>query len=466
MTHTHRYFGPFTFYKKALGIALPVMAQMLIQNLVSLIDNFMVSGLGDIKMSGVNITGQLIFVFMVLMNTICLAGGIFMSQFFGADDKKGMRQAFCFKLIFGAGAVVLYTLVCMVFPRAFLSLMVMHNSQSEEILDVAVEYMKLMGFIGIPMMVSTAVSSSLREIEKVKVPLFISVAATLVNTFFNWILIYGHFGAPRLEVRGAAYATIIARVVEMAAFLTYIAIKKPPFAVKVQDLLHVNFKLIREILKKGSMIWFSEMLWVLSETTITALYNGRGGADVVSGMAASFAIANLFFVANGGMRTTTGVIIGQTLGRGELEEARRQKNWLLNGSFVFGCFMALFGYSTMLLIPVVFSNLSTSARTIANTMVFVMSSLMPLWVYIDTQFTISRAGGDTAMGMWVDGIANLGFVIPGMFFMALCTSFGPVAMYTIIKTADLIKLIIAHFWLKKEHWLRNLAVENRQESVS
>jgi len=58
-------FGPASFYKKALLIALPVMLQMLIQNMVSLIDNFMVSGLGDVKMSGVNISGQILFVFMV-----------------------------------------------------------------------------------------------------------------------------------------------------------------------------------------------------------------------------------------------------------------------------------------------------------------------------------------------------------------------------------------------------------------
>ena len=73
-------FGPAGFYKKALLIALPVMAQLLIQNMVSLIDNFMVSGLGDVKMSGVNISGQILFVFMVLLNTICTAGGIFMTQ--------------------------------------------------------------------------------------------------------------------------------------------------------------------------------------------------------------------------------------------------------------------------------------------------------------------------------------------------------------------------------------------------
>ena len=79
----NKYFGTSSFYKRALSIALPVMAQLLIQNFVSLIDNFMVAGLGDIKMSGVNVSGQINFIFMILINTICMSGGFFMSQFYG-----------------------------------------------------------------------------------------------------------------------------------------------------------------------------------------------------------------------------------------------------------------------------------------------------------------------------------------------------------------------------------------------
>ncbi|MCI6546156.1 MAG: MATE family efflux transporter, partial [Spirochaetia bacterium] len=81
----NKYIGTSSFYKRALMIALPVIGQLLIQSLVSLIDNFMVAGLGDIKMGGVNIAGQINFIFLVFANTICMAGGIFMSQFKGAE---------------------------------------------------------------------------------------------------------------------------------------------------------------------------------------------------------------------------------------------------------------------------------------------------------------------------------------------------------------------------------------------
>lgn len=457
----YKYFGSLPFYKNALTIALPVMAQMLIQNLVSLIDNFMVAGLGDVKMSGVNIAGQILFAFMVLLNTICIAGGIFMTQFSGANDKQGMKQAFCFKTFIGIFFIALYMFVTLVFPRQVLSIMVIGNVQAPAILDEGTKYFRIMAFAGIPMTIATIIASSLREIGKVKIPLVISVIATLVNTFFNWIFIYGNLGAPRLEVRGAAIATIIARTVEMICFIVYVKIKKPPFTINLKDFLNINFKLFREIIKRGWKILVSEMLWAIAETITTALYNGRGGAEVVSGMSSGFAIANLFFIAFSGVMSATSVILGKTLGQGKLEQAKKEKTWLLNGSIIFGIFMTFIGLGTMFLVPIVFKNLSESSQKICSQMVFVMAIYMPVWVYVNVQFAISRSGGDTTMGMWVDGLTNLILVIPGMFIMAKLTSIGPVAMYTIIKSVDFIKIIIAHFWLKKEYWVKNLAKENQ-----
>ena len=453
-------FGSLDFYANALKIAVPVMAQLLIQNLVSLIDNFMVSGLGDIKMSGVNITGQIIFMFMVFSNTICMAGGIFMTQYSGAKDNAGMRQAFCFKLWTSVFVLAVYSVSCFVFPRKILSYMVVGNSQADMILVEGVKYMRIMGFMGIPWLISTMISSSLRDIGEVRVPLVISIIATLINTGFNWLLIYGHLGFPRLEVQGAALATLIARVVECVLFIAYMIKKRPPFVIKLMDMFTVNLRLFREIFKKAWMMMCSEMVWALAETITTALYNGRGGADVVSGMSASFAIANLFFVAFSGICTATGIIIGKDLGRGDLELARKEKVWLLNGAKIFGLFFTLIGFVCTLLVPLVFRNLSDHARAICSQMVFVMAIYMPLWVYINGQFSVSRAGGDTMMGMLVDGIGHLFIVIPGIFFMAKCTTIGPVMMFAIIKAVEIPKITIAHFWLKKEKWLVNLAEKN------
>ncbi len=452
-------FGPGQFYRGALAIAVPIMLQQLIQSLVSLVDNFMVSGLGDVCMSGVNVAGQVLFVFMVFLNAICMSGGIFMTQFFGAKDEGGMRQAFRFKLVMGLAAFVPYFLVCVAFPRQVLGLMLIGNTQAELILDEAVQYIRIMFLIGIPMTLSVCVASSMRDMGNVRAPLVITVIATLVNTLFNWLLIYGNLGFPRLGVRGAAWATVIARTVEFAIFAAVYVRQKPAFAVGWADARKIDKKLFREIFKKSLLVLFCEMVWVFSETITTALYNGRGGADVVSGMASSFAIANLYFVAFGGVYSATGVILGRTLGEGALEKARREKTWLLSGSAVFGVAMAGFGFATTLIVPVVFGRLSASAIDICRSMVAMMSLLMPAWVYMNTQQAVARAGGDTKMGAYTDAGLTLFVMLPMVFVLALLTDVGPVALYCGVKLVDVVKLFVFHFWLKKERWLKNLTVK-------
>ena len=194
----NRLFGSRRFYSEALAIALPIMLQGLIQSMVSLVDNYMVADLGDVAMSGVNITGQILFAFMVVFNSAAMAGGIFLTQYFGAKDAQGMKQAFRFKLIAGIMIFIPFMLACKVFPRQLLPLLMMRNTQKGQILDVAVEYIRIVFWMGIPMMISICIASSIRDMGRVKLPLIISGAATLLNTLFNWLLIYGKLGFPRL----------------------------------------------------------------------------------------------------------------------------------------------------------------------------------------------------------------------------------------------------------------------------
>ncbi len=454
----NKLFGSAEFYKKALLIAIPVMLQQLIQSLVSLIDNFMVSGLGDVSMSGVNVAGQVLFVFMIFVNTICMSGGIFLTQFYGAKDEKGMQQAFRFKLVLGLAAFIPYFFVCIVFPRQVLSLMLIGNTQAQQILAEAVRYIRIMFFMGPMMTVSVCIASSMRDMGNVRFPLAVTVVATLTNTLFNWILIYGHLGFPALGVEGAAIATVIARTLEFAIFIAAYIIRRPEFAVRLKDIGKIDRSLFGEILKKGALMLFCEMVWVLSETVTTAIYNGRGGADVVSGMSSSFAIANLFFVAFGGIYNATGVVLGKTLGRGDLDEARKEKRWLLSGAAVFGIFMVGFALATTLFIPVVFGRLSVSAISICRRMVIMMAVFTPVWVYMNAQQAVARAGGDTKMGAYTDAMITIFVMLPLLFGLGLLTDIGPVELYLCIKLIDLVKVVIFHFWLKKERWLRNLTV--------
>lgn len=450
-----QYFGDMQFYKNALMIGIPVMLQSVLQSLLALLNSFMVSGLGDVKMSGVNISGQILYVFVILQTAICTSGGIFLTQFSGAKDKEKMQQAFAFKLVTSLVLSIVYFLVTMVFTRQVLSLMVIGNTQADLILDQAEDYMFLMGFIGIQQIISYIIASSYKEIGKVKVPLVISLTAALLNTFLNWGLIYGNLGMPRLEVKGAAYATIIANTVGMLLFIGY-AIKDKPDFINFSALKHLDFKLYWQILRKGSMVILSQMCWVVSETVASAIYNGRGGAYVVSGIAASFAISDLMSSCISGITTAAAVIIGKSLGSNQLDKARREKAWMLSASIVFGSFLCLCGFGTVTLVPVIYGNLSLNAQSICKGMLMLISMLMPLWTYINTQLAVLRAGGDTRVCMWVDG-GTTAIMIPMLFLMAAFTNWSPIIMYLLVKSLDIGKIIVANYALKKERWVVNLS---------
>jgi putative MATE family efflux protein len=450
-------FGPRSFYKEALGIVLPVMLQMVITSLISLVDNFMVAGLGDVKMAAVNVANQIIFVYIVVVNAACMAGGIFLSQHRGASDEEGMRQSLRFKLMAALAFAAAHSALCLAFPEAVIRLMLGGNRQGEAIVTEGARFLRLVTPSFVPMALAAAIASSYRDVGRTKTPLVVSSAAAAACTLLNWVLIYGRLGAPRLEVAGAAIATDIARLVEASAFIMIAVSRRPAFAFPLRELFRIDLRLFERIFRRSAMMLFSETAWVLSETVITAIYNGRGGAETVAGMAAGWTIANIFFMAFGAVITATSVIVGSTLGAGRLEEARAKGRWILYGAFVFGAGVSAIAAASTFLIPIVFGNLSPEARAVTKGLVFVIASYIPIWTLLNAQFALSRAGGDTSMGVWVDVGVTYALFLPIAFALAAWTALGPVALFAIAKLTDFGKTSVAFWWLAKEKWVKNLA---------
>ena len=452
--------GPWSFYREALAIAMPVMMQSFIMSMVSLIDNFMVAGLGDVSMAAVNVTNHLFFIFIVIINVICQAGGIYIAQFRGAGDTEGMKHAYRFKIIFTAAIAAFAFILCRIFSGPMVAILTMSNASQEEIVAVGSQYLRLITWTFLPVAVSSSIGTSFREIAKPKIPLIISVFATSINTLGNWILIYGNLGAPRMETAGAAYATIIARTFELAAFLFYAAWSKAPFFVGfTKRLLRVNKRLIREILGKSGMIFGSELSWIGAETIMVAMYNRRGGAEVVAGMAAGWTIANIFFIFFGGIWTTSTILVGGALGAGKLDDARRRAGWLKSGVVAVSSLIMLPGaLISYLIIPLVFFNLSEAARANCLGLVVVILAYLPVWSLINVQFSISRAGGDAAAGMYADVSVHTLLFIPGAFILSYYTEIGPVLMFAVLKLTEFVKYFIMRYFLRKERWIKNLAV--------
>lgn len=220
-----RYLGDRVFYRVMLAIAIPLVIQQGITNLVSMLDNLMVGGLGEIPLSGVSIVNQLINVFNLTLFGGLSAASIFGAQFFGVGDWKGMRDTFRFRICFGGGITLLAVVVFLCWGNA-LSLLFLENDNNStadiaETLGHAMAYLRIAVWGLIPFMFTQVYAGLLRETGETVHPMIASVIAILTNLALNYCLIYGAFFFPALGAAGAALATVISRVLEAGYVILY-----------------------------------------------------------------------------------------------------------------------------------------------------------------------------------------------------------------------------------------------------
>ena len=207
------------FNRRILAVALPMMIQNGITNFVQMLDNVMVGQVGTIPMSGVAIVNQLMFVFNLCIFGAASGAGIFTAQFQGREDHEGIRHTFRFKILVGLLLSALGAGVFLTFGRELIGLYLTGEgtpADAAATMDYGLRYLKVMLFGLIPFALSNAYSGTLRETGQTRVPMAAGIAAVLVNLVGNYVLIFGHFGAPALGVVGAAAATVISRYVELA----------------------------------------------------------------------------------------------------------------------------------------------------------------------------------------------------------------------------------------------------------
>ena len=206
-------------------IALPIIIQNAITNFVALLDNIMVGQLATAQISGVTIVNNnLMFIFNICLFGAAAGAGIFTTQFRGSGDNEGIRYTLRFKLILCAILAVIAGVAFYSLADPLIGLYLTGDGDPQLAIDTLTagrEYMYMMIWGMLPFAVTNAYASTLRECGKPMVPMVAGIVATFVNLVFNYVLIFGHFGAPAMGVRGAALATVISRYVEMVIVMLW-----------------------------------------------------------------------------------------------------------------------------------------------------------------------------------------------------------------------------------------------------
>ncbi len=458
----NRFIGDRQFYKRVLLVAVPIMIQNGITNFVSMLDNIMVGQIGTEPMSGVAIVNQFMFVFFICLIGANAGAGIMGAQYFGSGNNDGVRNAFRFKILSCFAITVVCMLVLVLFGDNLISAF-LHEGEGggnlAETLKYGEEYMKVMYIGMIPFALTQVYSSTLRETGQTVVPMAAGIAAVCVNLFFNYVLIFGKFGAPALGVVGAAAATSLSRFVELAlvALWTHRNHEKNPFIVRAYSSFRIPKTVAAHIFRVGVPLLINEVLWALGVALLTQCYSVRG-LDVVAAVNISNTLSNVFNVVFISMGNATGIIIGQVLGSGDLKRARDEDTKLISFS-VFCCIITgLVMFSLASLFPQIY-NTSESIQALAASFIRIVGLCMPVFGFVNAAYFTLRSGGKTLITFLFDSGFMWVFAIPIVFCLSRFTMMPIVPLYLISQLTDLVKCIIGFVLVKRGSWLHNLAVD-------
>ena len=458
----NRFIGDKTFYKSVLTLLIPILVQQFISSFVSLLDNIMVGSLGKEAISAASIANSILMVHMLATFGGLSGASIYGAQFFGKGDMDGMRHTFRFKLYFTALLSVLAISVYLLFGDSFIHSFLQGDSNGGDLeltRSLSNGYLRVMLWGLIPFALVQTYSGTLREAGQTFPPMVAGIIAILTNLGLNWVLIYGHLGAPALGVEGAAIATVISRYVELLVLVIHAHrhIWKYPFLKGAYRSLRVPLRLAGKITRTGLPLLVNEILWSLGMTFINQFYSSRG-LNAVTALNITGTAWNLFCVIMFAMGSAVSIMVGQRLGAGEMEEARDVDRKLI---FLTEVIHVIIGAVMILCSPLVplLYNVDPEVRDLTRRLLTVAGLALPIHSFAHVTYFTIRSGGRTLVTFLFDAAYTWAVTVVLAFCLTRYTDLDILKIYFCVQFIDVVKLIVGLLMLRSDFWARNVVNE-------
>jgi putative MATE family efflux protein len=439
------------FLKMILLIAMPNIAQQLVINISQMVDNIMVGQLNETAIAGVTITNQINFVFTVLTLGICATGGIFITQYKGAHNEEKITEVFRVVSVFAMLFGLLFFMLLTFFPYQIFSIF----TKDITTIRAAISFAAILKFTFLIYPITLAIGTSLRFYGYVKIAMYTSIVATIVNVCCNYVLIYGNFGFPRLEVPGAAYGTCIARVIEIILILIIMIKLKCPIMFNPLKLFNFRKYILKNLISKGLPLITNEFLWSFGIQTLNIIYTFRL-SDNIAAMSIAAVIGNLVFIGMGGMATAVSIIIGNSLGESQFDKAYQDSKLLIKFGSLIGLCLGIIMLVLSFFITMIY-HVSPETLQKARLTICVYTCFSWLYYLNGCLFFVLRAGGDTKGALIMDSLYTWVIAIPIALLATNLHLYMPLFFFS-MQFVDLIKLWIANHRYQKKNWLVNLTV--------
>ena len=432
-------------------VALPIAAQSLIASSLSLIDNLMVGSLGELELNAVGVSVQYFFVNWMLLFGFTSGTATFISQFYGVGDMKNIKRTTGFGLTIAGCIGLAFFSIGMIFPEYVLRIF----TKFPEVIELGVVYIRAGSPCFLFLAVTQPFTVALRATQQTRLPLYASVTALLTNTFLNYVLIFGKFGAPALGVQGAAIATSIARFIEMSLILYMVFGRKNVVAGTISEYFSYTKELAGRIIRNALPTTIQETMWGFGTSLYVAAF-ARIGITAGAAIQACNTINNMFCLAAFSVGDAVLILVGQKLGEGKTELAYdMSKKMTVIGlvlGVVAGIGLILAGDPLLSMFEFTEEGAETAAKII---LIYGLTLWLNLYNGIHVSGTL-RCGGDTRFAMIAETCTVWLIGVPIAFITSLYFGWPVYFAVLAVKIEELVKgLILTKRYLSKK-WLNNV----------
>lgn len=439
------------YMTEILAIGLPVTLQSIFQASYSFVDQLMVGTLGTVSIAGSGLGGKFSSLVTFTLNAVAAVAAILIAQYHGNKDEKGISKSFTTCSFIAVWVALMFALPGFFCPKFLMGI----YSDERDVVLVAASYLKIIAVSYLPMTLTLMLSSLFRSVEKSKYPMYVSVLAVFANVLFNWIFIFGTLGCPSLGIVGAAFGTLLSRILEAITLLMILLYLNQKKLMRVRLMGLSDFKFYAKISIIVFPILLNEFSWSVGENIYAAIY-GRLGKDALAAMTLTNPLQGLFIGMFSGLSSAAVVMVGKRLGQNNKVEAFSISKFLIKAGFIGSLIIAAV---LIVLVPfyVRLYNIEPEVAKITCYIVYALAAV--IFAKILNMILgggIIRSGGDTKITLVIDMIGTWIFGVPLGLLSAFVFHLPIYWVYFILSLEEVIRLIIGFIVFYRKKWMQNV----------
>lgn len=448
------------FYRNILSIALPVALQNLITMGTSMMDSVMLGRADDtgVLLSASTLANQPFFILTMLTFGLSGACSVLCAQYWGKREMAPIRAVLAHVTRLGCLLGLLSGLLVLFFPETVMSL----YTERPEVIAAGADYLRILGFAYCTFGISSTMICSLRGVELVRISVVVGALSFCTNVFLNWVLIFGNLGAPAMGIRGAALATLCARLLEFVIVVVYVFVIDNRVNFRVRDLFSFHRVLGLDLLRTGTPVVLNELCWSVTMSVQAAILGhiAYAAGDPVAANSIASIIQQLSTTFVFGVSSAAAVLVGKAIGEADFVRARRQARTFQLLSVGIG----LAAFCLILLIRDPFLSiydLPQATLALARQLVLVTAFVTFFTSTTSTMLVgILRGAGDVNFGMLAEAGA-LWLIATPLAFLAAGVLHLPVpAVLLCMKSDEFVKSVLCVLRLRGDKWIVSLTREN------